>query len=169
MRWLPAVRRASSTPMSKSSRCTRIIASASGYRREDRDLVHIAQRVLPSDIVLVDGDAHHRQVAQRLGIAGATRLQPAQQPGHIADFRRQRQFLLGAADARAKPSEIEDLHPSTSKKGRKSTMAPGARLLVASSRMTRPSDCTIEDRMPAPSRGYLTATKASPSRRSRAR
>src|SRR5437773_1767935 len=47
------------------------------------------------------------------------------------------------------------IHPNTSENGRKSTVMPTATSLRLSSRMTKPSDCTIDDRMPAPSRGYL--------------
>src|SRR5579883_2315418 len=132
--------------MSKSSRCTRIIALASGHRREDRHLVLIGERVVAPDIFLVDRDPHDREVAQRLRVPRTARAEPVEQPG-----------------------EIEDLHPNTSEKGRKSQISPGSSAAVASPTTTRPSERTIEDRMHAPSRGYLTATSAAPSRSSRAR
>src|SRR2546427_5222253 len=105
MRWLPAVRRSSSTPTSKSSRCTRIIGSASGDRREERDLVAFPQRVLGSDIILIDRNPHDSQIPQRLGISAAAGAQPIEQTPDIANFGRQGNLLLGAADARSQPSE----------------------------------------------------------------
>src|SRR5258708_776100 len=134
------------------------------------------------DRSLIDPNPHDRKIAQRLGISAAARLQPIQEPGHVSDVRRQIDFLLGAADARPQPSEIEELyrdrgllariaggmpavqsrHAITSEKGRKSTIVPCARSLVVSSRTTRPSDCTIDERIPAPSLWYLTPRTASP-------
>src|SRR5271155_6129094 len=105
IRWSPAASRSSSAPMSKSSRCTRIIASASGDRREDRDLVAGAYRVVEPHIVMVDRDPNDGAVLQRRRIIGAARAEPIEQPGHVADLRRQRQFLFGAADSRAQPGE----------------------------------------------------------------
>src|SRR6516162_1996034 len=90
--------------------------------------------------------------------------QPIEQPRDIVDPGRQRDFFFGAADARSQPGEIEQFHPITSEKGRKSTMVPTVSSLAASSNMTRPSDRTIEERIPAPSLAYLTATMASPFR-----
>src|SRR6266436_4600 len=151
-------------PTSKSSRCTRIIGSASGDRREERDLVAFAQRVLGSDIVLIDRNPHDPQIPQRLGISAAAGAQPIEQRRDIANFGRQGDFFLGAADARSQPGEIEEPHEITSENGRKSTMLPTASSLAASSRMTSPSERTIEDRIPAPSLGYLEATTPAPSR-----
>src|SRR5215472_17673698 len=94
--------------------------------------------------------------------------QPIEQPRDIVDPGRQRDFFFGAADSRPQPGEIEQFHRITSEKGRKSTMVPTVSSLVASSRMTRPSDRTIEEIIPAPSLGNLTATMASPWRSSRA-
>src|SRR5208282_3766973 len=84
--------------------------------------------------------------------------QPTEQPRDIVDLGRQCDFFFGAADARPQPGEIEQFHPITSEKGRKSTMVPTVSSLTASSSMTRPSDRTIEERIPAPSFSYLTAT-----------
>src|SRR6516164_5544505 len=94
----------------------------------------------------------------------APRAQPIEQPRDIVDLGRQCDFFFGAADARPEPGEIEQFHPITSEKGRKSTVVPTVSSLAASSRMTSPSDRTIEDRIPAPSLAYLTATTASPLR-----
>src|SRR5438477_123353 len=75
----PSVRRpefprsSSSAPTSKSSRCTRIIALASGHRREDRDLVTLPDGVIEPDIVLVDRHPDDRKITQRLGISIAAR------------------------------------------------------------------------------------------------
>src|SRR5436309_2928333 len=57
--------------MSKSSRWTRIIASASRHRREQSDLVVAAEALARLGIALVDGDAHHREILQRRREAGA--------------------------------------------------------------------------------------------------
>src|SRR5580693_9142481 len=93
--------------------------------------------MLAPDIILVDRDPHHRKIAH----------------------------LLGMADTRAQPGEIQELHePNTSEKGRKSMVAPGARSVTSSPITAKPSDCTIEDRMPAPSLGYLSAMSRPPSR-----
>src|SRR6202035_677291 len=83
IRGLPAARRSSSAPTSKSSRCTRIIALASGHRREDRDLVTLQPGVLEPDIVLIDRRPHDRNIAQSLGISAAPRSQPIEQPCHV--------------------------------------------------------------------------------------
>src|SRR5260370_28804235 len=160
------------------------MASASGDRREDGDLAALPQGMLASDVILIDRHAHHRKIPQRLSISAAARLQPVQEPGHVSDVRRQIDFLLGAPDARPQPSEIKELHRDrgplarmagrmpavqrrhaiTSEKGKKSIIVPAARSLVVSSRTTRPSDCTIEERIPAPSLGDLTAMTAPPLR-----
>src|SRR5712671_140320 len=161
---LPAARRSSSAPTSKSSRCTRIIALTSGHRREDRDLVTLPDGVLGPDIVLIDRHPDHRKITQRLGISAAARSQPIEQACHVLHSRRQIGFLFGAADARTQPGKIKQLHPITSENGRKSTVMPGATSLVSSSTITSPSDWVIEERMPAPSLGYLTATRSLPSR-----
>src|ERR1700730_12835423 len=85
---LPAASRSSSTPTSKSPRCTRIIGSASGDGREERDLVAFAQRVLGSDIVLIDGNPHDSEIPQRLGISAAAGAQPIEQTRDIPNFGR---------------------------------------------------------------------------------
>src|SRR4029077_2804497 len=135
-------------PTSKSSRCTRIIGSASGDRREERDLVAFAQRGPGSDIILIYRNAHESEIAQCLGISAAAGAQPIEQPRDIANLGRQGDLLLGAADARSQPGEIKQPHESTSENGRKSTMLPTASSLVVSSRITSPSERTIEDRIP---------------------
>src|SRR5207244_3610992 len=124
-----------------------------GYRRKQCNLVAVADRMVAPDIIPVDRDPDHRQVAQGLGVGAAALLQPPQQALDVAHLRRQRQILLGVADACAQPGEIEHLHANTSENGRNSTLIPGARSARLSSRMTNPSDCTIEERMPAPSLG----------------
>src|SRR4029079_6406132 len=118
----------------------------------------IADRVVASDIFLVDRHPDHRQVAQRVGIAPPAPSQPLQQRSGVAHLFRQRQLLFGMTDPGAQPGEIQQLHePNTSENGRKSTSVPGAISFMLSSRITKPSDCTIEDRMPAPSRLNLRA------------
>src|SRR6202011_2372229 len=164
IRELPAARRSSSAPTSKSSRCARIIALASGHRRENCDLVTLTDGVLEPDITLIDRHPDDRKISQRLGISAAARPQPIEQAGHVLHSRRQVNFLFGAADPRTQPGEINQLHPITSENGRKSTVMPGARSLVSSSTITSPSDRVIEERMPARSLGYLTAIRSLPSR-----
>src|SRR5271155_2079562 len=113
-RRFPAVRRSSSAPTSKSSRCTRIIALASGHRREERDLVTLPDGVVEPDIVLIDRHPDDRKIAQRLGISAAARPQPVEQPCHVLHSSRQIGFLFGAPDARTQPGKIKQLHPITS-------------------------------------------------------
>src|SRR5437870_4052644 len=112
--WSPAASRSSSTPVSKSSRCTRIICSASvlapSYGREQRDLVALADRMVAPDIVLVHRDPDNREVAQCLGVTGAASAQPFEEPRDVAHSRRQRQLLLGLPDTRPQPGEIQQLH-----------------------------------------------------------
>src|SRR5579875_1271512 len=143
--------------------------SASGYRRKQRHLVALTHRVVLPDIFLIDGHANAFRVFERLGIIAAAPAQPSDKPGDVADPRRQWQLFFGDADAGPHPREIQQLHPTTSENGRNSTVSPAARTPVASSRMTSPSACTIDDRIPAPSFGYLTATVTAPRRSSRAR
>src|SRR4051812_32725135 len=132
---------------------------ASGDRRENRDFVPVRDRVVASDIILVDRDSHDREIPQRLGIGGAAPTQPVEQSGHIAHMLGQGGLLLGVADARTQPGEVQQLHdPNTSEKGRNSMMVRGATSLISSPITAKPSDCTIDDRMPAPSFGYRTAT-----------
>src|SRR5262245_36191349 len=75
----PLVRALSSAPTSKSSRCTRIMASASGHRREDGDLVASGDGMVVLHIGLVHRHAHHREIFQRLGMAGRAGLEPVEQ------------------------------------------------------------------------------------------
>src|SRR5579863_7248053 len=74
--WSPLASRSSSAPVSKSSRCTRIIRLTSGHRREEGNLVALMDRLVGSDILLIDRDPDHRQVAQCLGVTAAAPLQP---------------------------------------------------------------------------------------------
>src|SRR5215471_13413765 len=134
MPWSPAARLSSAAPTSISSRCTRIIALASGDRREDRDLVAFPQRMFTPDIVLIDRYPDDRKVPQRFGVPAAPRPKPVKQAGHVANPGRQFHHFLGATNARAQPGEIEKLHPNTSENGKKSTVAPGAKSLAISSR-----------------------------------
>src|SRR5215469_13893651 len=164
MRCLPAASRSSSALTSKSSRCTRIIGSASSDRREDRNLVSLPHGMFGPYVVLVDRDADHREVPQRLAVAATAGPQPVEQSRHVPNIGWQLHLLFGTTDARSQPGEIEELHPITSEKGKKSTIVPMASELAASLKMTRPSERTTEERIPAPSLGYLIATTASPSR-----
>src|SRR5579863_6448089 len=164
MRVLPRLSASNSAPTSKSSRCTRIIGSPSGHRREERDLVAVRERMAAPDIIVIDRDADRLGFRERLAPAGAARPQPLDKARDIAHLGGQHHLLLGDADARAQPGEIEQLHPITSAKERKSTTAPGITAPAASPRMTSPSELTIEERMPAPSRRNFSATRTSPSR-----
>src|SRR5258708_35308455 len=97
--------------MSKSSRWTRIIASASGDRRKEGDLVAVTDGMARLDVFLVDGDAHHRKILERLGEAGAARPQPAEQRRDVADTGGQRDILLGGAAPAAQPGRKEAFSP----------------------------------------------------------
>src|SRR5215472_125121 len=110
MPWRPSVKRAISAPTSKSSRWTRIIASASGDRREQRDLVIGAHGVAHRHVFLIDRDTHHREILERLGEARAPPLEPAQERGHVHHLGGRLDALLGEADLGTQPGEIKDLH-----------------------------------------------------------
>src|SRR4051812_29306248 len=78
----PAVSRAISAPMSKSSRCSRTVTSSSGHRREECDLPRPADRRVGLDVGLVDRRADDLRVLERIGVF----LTASAQPGHeIAD------------------------------------------------------------------------------------
>src|SRR3954451_5385807 len=97
--------------MSKSSRCTRIILAPLGspprYRRENRDLVALADRVLGADILLVDRHANYREVSQRLGMKRTAVAQPLEQPGDVIHLGGLLKNLLGMPDAGTQPGEIK--------------------------------------------------------------
>src|ERR1700730_14899103 len=126
-----AARRSSSPIASFASRCTRIIALASGHRRENCDLVTLTDGVLEPDITLIDRHPDDRKISQRLGISAAARPQPIEQACHVLHSRRQVNFLFGASDPRTQPLEINHIHPITSENGRKSTIPPGASSLAS--------------------------------------
>src|SRR5689334_18393440 len=125
IRWLPRASLSSSAPTSKSSRWTRITGSASGDRREERDLVAAPHRMVPADIFLVDRDPHHREVLQRLGEARPARLQPAEQRADRGHLGRRIDALLGDADPAAQPGEVQDFHQRRDgKRGRRVKASP---------------------------------------------
>src|SRR5688572_13887311 len=72
-----------SAPTSKSSRWTRIMASPSGHRREDGDLVARGDGMIVLHVGLVHRHAHHREILQCLGMAGRTGLEPVEQALHV--------------------------------------------------------------------------------------
>src|SRR5260370_35257304 len=96
--------------MSKSSRWTRIIASASGDRRKEGDLVTVTDGMARLDVFLVDGDAHHRKILERLGEAGAAPPQPAGQRRDVADTGGHRDILPRGAGPPRHPGEKEGFH-----------------------------------------------------------
>src|ERR1700681_3009367 len=115
MRRLPVPSAASSPPTSNASRWTRIIArSAAGDRREQRYLVPRSDRMIEADIILVDGNADHREIGEGAGKTGAAGAQPIEQGGNRADTWRQVDPFLGDADPGPQPSEIQQRHGITS-------------------------------------------------------
>src|SRR3954447_6763574 len=106
----PAVSRAISAPMSKSSRCSRTVTSSSGHRRGESDLARPADRRVGLDVGLVDRGADDLRVLERIGVF----LTASAQPGHeIADRAHagwRIDLLLRLADAFAHPGEINQLH-----------------------------------------------------------
>src|SRR5487761_324079 len=171
---LPRVRIAISKPTSKSSRWTRIMtASTAGHRWEQRDFVARLEQDIPADMAAVDRDAQRPPVLQRFGKAGPARREPVGQRRRRRDAGRRIEGFLGLADLGLEPREIEEPHGAdlgagarrrkpyamTSLNGRKSTVPPNSTWLNPSGLSTRPSDSTIEVRMPAPSRGNFSATQ----------
>src|SRR5215469_4077852 len=106
----PRVSAAISAPGSKSSRWTRIIASASGDRREERDLVAGFEAMVVGDVFAIDRDAHQLRVGQRVDIIRPARLQPIDELRHGRDAARRIEHLFGRADLLPQPGEIEEFH-----------------------------------------------------------
>src|SRR5579863_2904332 len=106
----PRVSAAISAPGSKSSRWTRIIASASGDRREECDLVARLHAMRVADIFAIDRDAHEFRIVQRLGVVGPTRLQPINELGDGRDRARRIDGLFRGSDSLPQRGEIEDFH-----------------------------------------------------------
>src|SRR5690348_14082061 len=172
---LPRVRSSISNPTSKSSRWTRImVASTAGHRREQRHFVARLEREIPADVTAVDRDAQRPAVLERLGKGRSARLEPVDQRRRRRDAGRRIEGFLGLADLGLEPGEIKESHGAdlgagarrrkphamTSLNGRKSTVPPSSTWLRPSGISTKPSDSTIEVRMPAPSRGNFSATRS---------
>src|SRR5262249_44267703 len=109
---LPSVRRASSTPISKSSRWTRIIAShsAAGHRRGQGDLLIRPDRMVVLDILVVDRHLDHVAPVESGGILRTEGCQPIQQPVDALDMIGRDQLFLGLADIGPDPCKIQQLH-----------------------------------------------------------
>src|SRR6476661_4028198 len=88
----PSVRRASSTPTSKSSAWTQI-TSAPGDRREQRDLITRLHRMIESGVILVHRNLHGATIGQGCLISRALGRQPVQQIADSAHEGRRRQLL----------------------------------------------------------------------------
>src|SRR5579872_1736560 len=106
----PLVREASSAPTSKSSRCTRIIASPPGHRREEGHLIIAPDRVVEADITLIDGDPDHRRILEGFGELRAAAFEPVDERLDRRHVGRRVEHLLGDADLGADPGEIEHPH-----------------------------------------------------------
>jgi hypothetical protein len=80
------------------------------HRRKDRDLVTVADRMVATDIILIDRDPHYREVAQRFRITGIAAAQPVEQSGDVIHLGGLGQIFFRMPDAGAQPSEIEELY-----------------------------------------------------------
>src|SRR5215469_7538467 len=171
---LPRVSVSISRPTSKSSRWTRIMAaSTAGHGRKQRHFVARLEQGVPADMATVDCDAQRPPVLQRFGEAGPARLQPIDERCRRGNAGGQIEGFLGLADLGLEPGEVQQPHGAdlgvgtqrrkpyamTSLNGRKSTVPPSSTWLKPSGISTKPSDSTIEVRMPAPSRGNFSATQ----------
>src|SRR5215469_12833455 len=165
---LPRVRFSISRPTSKSSRCTRIMAASTArHGRKQRHFVARLKPEIPADMAAIDGDAQRPPVLECFGETGPARLEPVDQRGRRRNAGGEIEGFLGLAAIGLEPGEIQKPHGAdlgagarrrkpyamTSLKGRKSTVPPSSTWLNPSGISTRPSDSTIEVRMPAPSRG----------------
>src|SRR4051812_50121164 len=96
------------------------MGSASGDRRENRDFVPVRDRVVASDIILVDRDPHYREIAQRFGIGGGAPAQPIEQPGPIAPMLGGGGVVLRVGGARGQAGKKEKVYgPNTPGEGGK--------------------------------------------------
>src|SRR6185503_198030 len=95
---------------SKSSRCTETFISASGHRREERDLVAGADRRGGLGHVLVDGGAHVLLLRERPFPRAAALREVAAQGGDRRHTRRQLKLLGRGAELLAQRSEEENFH-----------------------------------------------------------
>ncbi len=154
----------------------------------------LAEAAAGHDLIVTSGgvstgeEDHVRAAIEKLGRLDFWRL--AIKPGRpVALGQLNGVPLIGLPDAGPQPGKIQQLyvnrgplarsaggtpavhhgHPKTSENGKNSTTAPGTSSVRLSSRTAKPSDCTIEERMPAPSFGYFWAIMAPPSRASVAR
>src|SRR3954468_16780394 len=102
----PAVSRAISAPMSKSSRCRRTVISPSRHRREERDLARAGNRRIGLDVGLVDRGADDFRILERIGVLLAARGEPSHQIADGAHARREIELLLRLADPLAHPGKV---------------------------------------------------------------
>src|SRR3954454_22985599 len=109
----PAVSRAISAPMSKSSRCSRTVTSSSGHRREECDLARPADGCIGLDVGLVDRRADDLRVFRRIGVFLTAPAQPGHEIADRAHAGRRIDLLLRLADALAHPRKINELHTRT--------------------------------------------------------
>src|SRR5262245_39313824 len=117
----PALSRAISAPISKSSRWTRII-SASGDRREEGDLARAGNPRVMAHVLAIDRGSDHLGAGEGILEFRPAALQPIDQFGDGADAFRRRDFLRGDAGLLLDPGEIEETHaanPPSSHGGRR--------------------------------------------------
>src|SRR5262245_11630054 len=108
----PALSRAISSPMSKSSRCTRII-SASGDGWEEGDLARARDRRVMAHMLVIDRGADHFGAGKGVFELRPAALEPIDQLGDGGDALRQRDVLRGDAGLLLHPGEIEETHPAS--------------------------------------------------------
>src|SRR5262245_3383950 len=108
----PALSRAISVPISKSSRCTRII-SASGDGREEGDLTRAGNPRIMAHVTVIDRGADNFGASEGILEFRPAALQPIDQLGDGGDTLRRRDLLRGDAGLLLDPGEIEETHPAT--------------------------------------------------------
>src|SRR5690625_5221854 len=105
---LPAVSAAISWPGSKSSRCTRtVMASASGHRREEGDLVTGLHRISRSCVLLVHRNAHRLGVAERRRVVVTALRQPREELFDVGHRLGRGDLLLRMTHFLLQPGEIQ--------------------------------------------------------------
>src|SRR5688572_19750123 len=93
----PCVSRAISAPTSKSSRCSRT-KSASGHRREERNLTRALDRSVRLHVRVVDRRADDLRVLERIGIFLAAFREPGHEFPDGANAHRRIDLLLRLAN-----------------------------------------------------------------------
>src|SRR5436190_13420571 len=120
----PCVSRATSAPMSKSSRCRRTTLS-SRHRRKERDLARACDLRVGLHVIAVDRGADDVGVLEGIVILLAALFEPRDEFANRAHVCRRIDLLLRLADAFAHPGEVEQFHDYHRRSGAPRSGEPG--------------------------------------------